>query len=131
MAEAWVELAKEYKDNADIIVAEVDCTQHGDVCSEAGATGYPTIKGFKGGKELGRHKGARDVPTFKTWAEGLLNPSAAAPEAPSVAATPTPGEVLSLGKTNFKGTVRRGWYSTEMNCANYDKAPPASWQLRP
>ena len=66
MAPAWVELAKIYGDDEGVAIADVDCTQHSGVCSTNGVKGYPTIKAFKGGEEIEKYAGARDISGFKS-----------------------------------------------------------------
>merc|ERR1712007_84692 len=52
MAPAWVDLAKDLGDDDSVMIAEVDCTVESSVCSDNGVKGYPTLKAFKGGKEM-------------------------------------------------------------------------------
>nr|CAX76334.1 putative protein disulfide isomerase-associated 3 precursor [Schistosoma japonicum] len=67
-------LAPEYKSAADIIskktanlkLAEVDCTAHGDICSEFGVNGYPTLKIFRDGIFDSEYNGPRN-------ADGIAN----------------------------------------------------------
>lgn len=36
LAPTWVEMATKLKDNGNVKVAYIDCTQHRDICSNAG-----------------------------------------------------------------------------------------------
>ena len=48
MKPAWDQLSDKYTDHKSIVVADVDCTIHKDLCSKYGVKGYPTIKYFTG-----------------------------------------------------------------------------------
>lgn len=67
MAETWVEFANSITDEKGISVfnlvaiAEVDCTQHNEVCGQNGIQGYPTLKLFVRGNEPIPYKQARNI----------------------------------------------------------------------
>jgi len=65
MAPAWTDLAKLFGDDEAVVIADVDCTVQAAVCSANGVKGYPTIKTFKGGEEIEKYSGARDINGFK------------------------------------------------------------------
>lgn len=44
MAPAWKQLGEKHEASSSVVIGDVDCTQHGDLCSKIGATGYPTLK---------------------------------------------------------------------------------------
>jgi len=52
MAGDWKGAAEELAGNEKVMIADVDCTQHGEVCRKVGAQGYPTLKAFKKGEEF-------------------------------------------------------------------------------
>merc|ERR1711937_305610 len=49
MADDWQAAADHFADNDKVTVANVDCTQHRDVCGKFEVQGYPTLKSFKKG----------------------------------------------------------------------------------
>eukprot|EP01064_Diplonema_japonicum_P036693 TRINITY_DN833_c0_g1_i1.p1 TRINITY_DN833_c0_g1~~TRINITY_DN833_c0_g1_i1.p1 ORF type:complete len:140 (+),score=55.06 TRINITY_DN833_c0_g1_i1:54-422(+) len=51
MAPAWEQLEGDYKDHEKVVVGDVDCTQHRDLCSRFGIRGFPTLKAFKAGTD--------------------------------------------------------------------------------
>ena len=51
--------------NDNVVIAEVDCTVESSICGENGVKGYPTLKAFKGGKEIEKYAGGRDMASFK------------------------------------------------------------------
>ena len=65
MAPAWVDLAKDLGGDETVVIAEVDCTVEKELCGEFGVKGYPTLKSFKGGAEIEKYAGGRDVASFK------------------------------------------------------------------
>ena len=68
MAPAWEELAERAGDSYR--VAEVDCTQHTELCQAHGVRGYPTLILFKDGKALeDRYVGQRTVEDFAAYVE--------------------------------------------------------------
>ena len=49
----WDRLAKNFEKNGfaeDVLIAEVDCTVHDQLCKEHEVSGYPTIMTFKKGR---------------------------------------------------------------------------------
>jgi len=65
----------EYKDDANRLIADVDCTAAGkDLCSQIGVRGYPTIK-HGDPNNLEDYKGGRDFDAMKEFAESNLGPS--------------------------------------------------------
>ena len=44
MKPAWDSLMREYEGHPSVLIGDVDCTQHQDLCSDMGVGGYPTIK---------------------------------------------------------------------------------------
>lgn len=81
MAPTWVELAERAGDAYR--VAEVDCTQHQELCAKNGVRGYPTLILFKDGVALEeRYGGQRTLDSFALYVEKLN------PELPKTAVAP-------------------------------------------
>eukprot|EP00798_Chlamydomonas_sp_ICE-L_P003077 gene3077-13098_t len=68
LAPKFQELGTELKDNADVEIAFVDCTQHRDICQTAGVKGYPTIKIIHNSEEYQAYRGPREVANLKAAA---------------------------------------------------------------
>jgi hypothetical protein len=67
----WDKLMAEFKDSADRLIADVDCTTGGkDLCNQVGVRGYPTIK-YGDPNDLQDYKGGRDFASLKKFAEEL------------------------------------------------------------
>lgn len=49
MANDWEAAAEKLKDNDQVIIANVDCTENRDLCGSQSVQGYPTLKAFKKG----------------------------------------------------------------------------------
>jgi len=74
MKPAWDKLMGEYKGNAGILVADVDCTAEGKpLCDSNGVRGFPTIKSGDVG-DLQDYKGGRDYDSLAEFA-ATLGPS--------------------------------------------------------
>merc|ERR1711879_87264 len=73
MAPAWEELAKEYADNDDVIIAEIDATAN-DLPTNYQVRGYPTI--FWAGKDNKdapeKYKGQRNVASWKQFIDAYV-----------------------------------------------------------
>ena len=75
MKPAWDSLMKEYDGHPSVLIGDVDCTVHNDLCSEAGVSGYPTIKYFTGNPDGDAYEGGRDYNALKKFADENLGPS--------------------------------------------------------
>jgi len=74
MKPAWDQLGDMYADSSKVVVADVDCTVHNDLCGEHGVQGYPTIKYYTSEKPDGEsYNGGRDIDTLKTFVEDTLS----------------------------------------------------------
>jgi len=106
LAPAWTELAEEINGDAEwgATIASVDCTQHKEVCSENGVTGYPTLKFFNGG-EATKYQGARTLEALRTWLDGQLPGDDDAAAGDAEPAAPAKGEVVNLNAKNFKSSI--------------------------
>merc|ERR1719445_978594 len=70
----WDKLMKEFKDNKDVLIADVDCTADGKpLCSTHGVQGFPTLK-WGNPAALEDYQGGRDFDSLKTFAEENLKP---------------------------------------------------------
>ena len=71
MKPAWDSLMREYEGHPSVLIGDVDCTQHQDLCSDMGVGGYPTIKYWTdgAGKEVAAH---RAVSVLRLFARGGL-----------------------------------------------------------
>jgi len=67
LAPKYLEVARMYAGEEDLIVAEVDCTVNTKVCNKYEVHGYPTLKSFpKDRKEGVEYEGGREVKDFIT-----------------------------------------------------------------
>jgi len=73
----WDKLHKAYSDSKTVVIADVDCTVHKDLCQQYGVRGYPTIKYFTGATAADgdKYEGGRDYNSLKTFVEENLGPS--------------------------------------------------------
>jgi len=67
----WDKLGSEYKDHSLVVIGDVDCTEHRDLCGEHDVQGFPTIKYFVGG-EPEDYEGGRDFDDLKSFTEANL-----------------------------------------------------------
>jgi thioredoxin-like negative regulator of GroEL len=77
MKPAWDQLGDEFAGSKTVIIADVDCTVHKDVCGKYGVRGYPTIKYFTGSTAADgdTYEGGRDFDSLKKFADESLGPS--------------------------------------------------------
>jgi len=74
MKPAWDELGDLYADSSKVVVADVDCTVHQDLCGENGVQGYPTIKYYTSESPDGEsYSGGRDIDSLKSFVEENLS----------------------------------------------------------
>jgi len=106
LAPAWSELAVEINDDPEwgAQIASLDCTQHKEVCTENGVTGYPTLKYFDGSGAAGvKYTGARTKEALRDWLDNQLpGGEDDAADADAEVAAPKAGEVVQLNAKNFK-----------------------------
>ena len=74
MKPAWDQLGDEYASSSSVVVADVDCTVHQDLCSDYDVKGYPTIKYFTSETpETGEdYQGGRSFDDLKTFVADTL-----------------------------------------------------------
>jgi protein disulfide-isomerase A6 len=79
MIPAWKQLGKQYEKNADVIIAEADCTEGANraIMERFGVTGYPTLMIFNGAsRELGEvYNGERGYDALSIFVEENKGPS--------------------------------------------------------
>lgn len=75
MAEDWEKLAADFENNANGLVAEVDCTteEAQDLCQHVGVQGFPTIK-FGDPADLEDYNGGRSYEELSAFATENLKP---------------------------------------------------------
>mmetsp|Transcript_27618 Transcript_27618/g.53661 ORF Transcript_27618/g.53661 Transcript_27618/m.53661 type:complete len:145 (+) Transcript_27618:160-594(+) len=71
MKPAWDQLSSEYE-GSSVVIGDVDCTVHQDICSDYGVRGYPTIKYIESGGEPQDYKGGRSFDDLKKFTEETL-----------------------------------------------------------
>jgi len=71
----WDKLSAEYEDSKVVVIGDVDCTVHEDLCGEHGVQGYPTIKYYLGG-EPEDYDGGRSFKDLKKFVDAnLMDPA--------------------------------------------------------
>jgi len=71
----WDKLMKEHSDSSVVVIADVDCTVHKDLCSQHGVRGYPTLKYYQGG-EPEDYKGGRSLKDLQKFVkDNLMEPA--------------------------------------------------------
>jgi len=71
MKAAWEQLGEEYQDSSSVVVGDVDCTVHQDLCSKYQVSGYPTIKYWSSGK-MEAYQGCRDLDALSAFTKNTL-----------------------------------------------------------
>ena len=77
MKPAWDSLMREYEGHPSVLIGDVDCTQHQDLCSDMGVGGYPTIKYWTDGagqEEANPYQGGRDLDALRKHVEDNMLP---------------------------------------------------------
>jgi len=135
MAPTWIDLAKDQAGDDSVVIAEVDCTQEGPLCSKFGVKGYPTLKSFKDGKEIEKYAGARDISSFKgaiAKYKGGAAPAEKKEEAKKEApkADDAPKEAPELTADNFAETVASGAHMIKFYApwCGHCKAMAGAWE---
>jgi protein disulfide-isomerase A6 len=74
MKPAWDKLGGEYASSSSVLVGDVDCTVHQDVCTKYGVKGYPTIKYFtpESAEDGDAYSGGRDFDSLKKFVDETL-----------------------------------------------------------
>jgi len=71
MKPAWDQLGDEFAGSNSVLVGDVDCTVHADLCQKHGVSGYPTLKYWKDGSPE-PYNGGRDLSTLTKFVEDTL-----------------------------------------------------------
>lgn len=73
LAPTWEELAGKYKDNKDVMIGHVDCTENDNenkaICDGNGVNGFPTLNIFKDGVKVEEYNGKRDLDALAGFVE--------------------------------------------------------------
>jgi len=77
MKPAWDQLGDEFAGSKTVVIGDVDCTVHQDLCGKYGVRGYPTIKYFTSSTAADgdAYEGGRDYASLKKFADESLGPS--------------------------------------------------------
>ena len=77
MKPAWDQLGDEFTSSKTVLIGDVDCTVHKDLCGKFGVRGYPTIKYFTSSTAADgdAYEGGRDYASLKKFADESLGPS--------------------------------------------------------
>lgn len=73
MKPAWDQLGKDYAKSKDVVIADVDCTVHQQLCQTNGVQGYPSIKYYIAGSS-NDYRGGRDLASLKQHVEQKMGP---------------------------------------------------------
>jgi protein disulfide-isomerase A6 len=67
MKPTWNKLGAEYDGHSSVLIGDVDCTVHQDLCQRFGVNGYPTIKYFNSetGEDGEKYQSGRDYDSLK------------------------------------------------------------------
>ena len=71
----WDKLGTEYEGSNSVVIGDVDCTVHADLCGKYDVKGYPTIKYWNAetGREGASYSGGRDLDALKKFTEETLS----------------------------------------------------------
>ncbi|XP_076619033.1 thioredoxin domain-containing protein pretaporter [Colletes latitarsis] len=72
LAPAWEELANSLRNNNDVSISRVDCTQHRGVCAQYAIKGYPTLLWIEDGKKVDKYQGQRTHEELKAYVSKML-----------------------------------------------------------
>jgi hypothetical protein len=98
MAPAYEEVSGIFKPSDPVVVAEVNCDEHKDLCSRFGVRGYPTLKWFDAGSsDPTDYAGGRSVEDFVAAINEKVGTSRRVAKAPS--------SVVELTASNFDAII--------------------------
>jgi len=98
MAPAYEEVSGIFKASDPVVVAEVNCDEHKDLCSRFGVRGYPTLKWFDAGSsDPTDYAGGRSVEDFVSAINEKVGTSRRVAKAPS--------SVVELTASNFDAII--------------------------
>ncbi|KAH0587068.1 Thioredoxin domain-containing protein 5 [Termitomyces sp. J132] len=100
-APTWDQLVTEAeRDSPAVNLAQVDCSVHGDLCTEHHVMGYPSLYMYNNGEKLDAFSGDRDLPALHKFINKYAPPPPPQPN--------TKGDVLSLTPQSFASTLAQG-----------------------
>lgn len=105
MKPAWDELGTKYEDSS-VLVGDVDCTVHQDLCGKYEVRGYPTIKYFKQGEDPADYQGGRDMPSLTKFVEDTLEVKCSV-EDPSECSEKEVGYMEKMQKAGAEGVTKQ------------------------
>jgi len=111
LAPTWHELAESLKDNKDVSVAKIDCTQSQRVCTEFNVISYPTLLWIQDGKKVSAYQGGRSLELLGEFVSQMLTPEEgydsedSAPEDNMADGKP----VIALTMDNFHPLIENGF----------------------
>lgn len=115
LAPVWEELAVTHnkKEEKEVTIAKVDCTQQTALCSAQDVTGYPTLKFFKAGfeKEDGvKYRGNRDLAALERFIQEKLGNEVEeeAVKAPASAEAEVKDGLHILSAASFPSSIEKG-----------------------
>lgn len=74
MKPAWDQLMEKFDDSKTVVIGDVDCTVHQELCSKHGVKGYPTIK-YGDVNNLETYQGGRSYEDLENFATESLGPT--------------------------------------------------------
>jgi thioredoxin-like negative regulator of GroEL len=72
MAQTWIDLGIKFKSNRNLIVGEVNCESHRQLCTKYNINGYPSLVLYNNGKKIGDYLGSRDIDSFTSFLNSHL-----------------------------------------------------------
>ncbi|KAB0790649.1 hypothetical protein PPYR_14902 [Photinus pyralis] len=125
----WEQLAEMLnEDDTNIRIAKVDCTVDSKICSDEDVTGYPTLKFFKLGNNVGeKFRGTRDLPSLTSF----INEQLRSAEEDDTVKVPQPLQgLIELTDENFEKHVSSGKHFVKFYapwCGHCQKLAPV-WE---
>lgn len=124
------------KDEPQVIIGKVDCTQQQELCAKHEITGYPTLRFFKlGEKESVKFKGTRDMPAITEFINEQLNADNEIPHGEDKVTDATvadKGKLVELTEENFAKHVSSGNHFVKFYapwCSHCQRLAPTWEQL--
>lgn len=106
MASDWEQLAGDFENNPDVIIAEVDCTADDspNVCAEQGIEGFPTLK-YGDPAFMESYEGGRDYDSLSDFAKKDLKKSCS-PKNPDLCSEDEKAKIDKYMGMTFEGLQR-------------------------